>query len=967
MPNRLPYREGEWIDRNQPATFHFEGKPYEGFVGDSLSSALWGAGVRVLGRSFKYHRPRGVYTLTGYDVNCLVEDGQRTNLRGDILPLTSGLDVRSVNTQGGLDRDRLKVIDRFGSFMPVGFYYKAFHTPRRLFSFYENQMRKIAGLGKINPQARPVATPKDYAFCDLLVIGGGPSGLAAATTGAEAGLKVLLVDEQPHLGGSLLTQHTHAQESTEELKKLLAKVDALENLQVRCKTQVAGHYADQWVALVDERRLTKLRTKSSIFATGCIEQPAVFQNNDLPGVMLGTAAQRLIYLYRVAPCKQAVILTANTEGYRLALDCIEAGVTVVAVVDLRHDGEASVLDKEVAAAGVEIFRGHTIYEAIAGSAGRKVNGAILCPLDGEGNPDRMGHLRLGCDGIMMSVGWTPNAGVAYQAGVRFKYDHSVEQLIPHDLPEGVFVAGRSAGLFDLQDQICSGHRAGLQAARQLGVYGGEIPNVPVHNGPPPSHSYPIFPHKGKKNFVDLDEDLHLIDFKNAHQEGYDNIELLKRYSTVGMGPTQGKLSNTNAVRILARLNQSTINQTGTTVSRPFHHPVSIENLAGRRFHPHRQTPFEAIHRKLCAEMMHAGAWFRPEYYRSGNSSREDCIVQEARQVRHSVGVIDVSTLGKIEIFGPDAGRFLEHIYTGRFTDQSIGRLRYAVGCDELGVIIEDGVVARMEEDRFYVTATSGGAAAFYRDLQRWAMILRMDVQLINLTGHLAAINVAGPQSRTVLEKLTDLPLSPTAFAYLDVHQSQVAEVDALLMRVGFVGELGFEIHMPASHAVHVWKRLMDAGAAQGIRPFGVEAQRLLRLEKGHLIVGQDTDALTHPYEVGLDWAVNLEKPFFVGSRSLEILRKQPLERTLVGLVLSQSQGVEECHLILEGSDMIGRITSVAHRTTMGEPIALAFLRPDRATVGTEVTICGSGGKRITAHVVPLPFYDSAGDRQKLDS
>ena len=967
MSDRLPYREGEWIDRDQPVTFHFEGKPYEGFMGDSLSSALWGAGTRVLGRSFKYHRPRGVYSLTGYDVNCLVEDGKRTNLRGDTLSIVSDLAVRSVNTQGGLDRDRLKIIDRFGSFMPVGFYYKAFHTPRRLFSIYENQMRKIAGLGKINPQAEPVATPKDYAFCDLLVVGGGPSGLAAAIAGAEAGLEVLLVDEQPHLGGSLLTQHAHSPAAGEQLQNLVTQANALENLQVRSNTQVAGHYADQWVALVDKQRLTKLRTKSTVFATGCIEQPAVFQNNDLPGVMLGTAAQRLIYLYRVPPCQKAVILTANTEGYRLALDFIQAGVTVVAVVDLRHDGEQSALEEEVTAAGIEIFRGHTIYEAVAGSLGTKVNAAILCPLDGEGKPDRMGHLRLGCDGIMMSVGWAPNAGVAYQAGVRFAQDDSLEQLIPAQIPDEVFVAGRAAGLFDLQDQVASGHRAGLQAAAHLGVFQGNIPDATRHHGPPPSHPYPIFPHKGKKNFVDLDEDLHLVDFKNAHQEGYDNIELLKRYSTVGMGPTQGKLSNTNAVRILARLNQATINETGTTVARPFHHPVSLENLAGRRFHPHRQTPLEAIHREHHAEMMHAGAWFRPEYYHNDNSSREDCIVQEARQVRHSVGVIDVSTLGKLQISGTDAGRFLEHIYTGRFTDQPIGRLRYAVGCDELGVIIEDGVVARTGEESFYITATSSGAAAFYRDLQRWAMILHMDVELINATGHLAAMNVAGPQSRMVLEKLTDLSLSQNDFRYLDVHRGEVAGVDALLMRVGFVGELGFEIHVPTTHAVCVWKALMDSGAAHGIQPFGVEAQRLLRLEKGHLIVGQDTDALTHPYEVGLDWAVKSEKPFFVGSRSLEILRKQPIERTLVGLVLSQSHGIEECHLILEGNEMIGRITSVAPRTTIGESIALAFLRPDRAAVGTEVHICGAGGKRIAARVVALPFYDAAGERQKLES
>ncbi|MDG2207089.1 MAG: 2Fe-2S iron-sulfur cluster-binding protein [Pirellulales bacterium] len=965
MAERLPYREGEWIDRTQPVTFHFEGVAYEGFQGDSLSSALWGAGLRVLGRSFKYHRPRGLYSLAGHDVNLLVEDGERTNLRGDFLPIADGLDVRAVNTAGGLKRDRLQMIDRFGSLMPVGFYYKAFHTPRSLFPFYENQMRKIAGLGKINPEALCRPSPKDYAFCDLLVTGAGPSGLAAAIAAAEAGLRVVLAEEQPQAGGSLQTQHARAPQTAEQVQQLIRRASELENLELRCCTQVAGYYSDHWAALVDERRLTKLRTRAAVFASGCIEQPAVFQNNDLPGVMLGSAAQRLIYLYRVAPCQRAVILTANAEGYRLALDFVEAGIPVVALVDLRHDGESSEWGRLVEESDIEIFRGHTVHEAQPGPSGHSVRGVVLCPLDGDGHPDAIGHLKLDCDGVIMSVGWAPNVDVAYQAGVRFTYSDQVGQLVPKECPPGVFLAGRAAGIFDLENQMDSGRRAGLQAAALLDSYDGVIPPAPIHRGPPPSHAFPIFPHKGKKNFVDLDEDLHLVDFKNAHHEGFDNIELIKRYTTVGMGPTQGKLANTNAIRILARLNGKTINETGTTVSRPFHHPVSLEKLAGRRFHPQRRTPLHTLHQELGAEMIHAGAWLRAEYYRDGASARADCILHEARQVRHSVGLIDVSTLGKLQISGPDAARFLETIYTGNFSDQPIGRLQYAVGCDELGVIIEDGVVARVGEEHFYVTATSSGVAAFYRDLKRWALLLRMRVELINATGHLAAVNLAGPQARKVLTKLTDLSLAPEDFRYLDVHRGCVAGLDALVMRIGFVGELGFEIHVPTSGAQHLWRTLMEAGAAQGIRPFGVEAQRLLRLEKGHLIVGQDTDALTHPYEVGLDWAVKEEKPYFVGARSLQILRKQPRERTLIGLVLSQDHGVEECHLIVEGERMLGRITSVAHRTTLGMPIALAFVHPDRAREGTELQICGTGGVPISARVVPLPFYDPDGLRQKL--
>jgi sarcosine oxidase subunit alpha len=968
MSDRLPEREGEWIDRKRPVAFRFEGESFEGFAGDVLSSALWASGVRLLGRSFKYHRPRGIYSLAGHDVNLLVEDGKRTNLRGDFLTIEPGLDVRSVNTRGGVKHDRLRIIDRFGRWMPVGFYYKAFHTPRRLFPFYENQMRKIAGLGKIDPQGTRRQSPKDYAFCDLLVAGAGPAGLSAAIAAAEQGLDVLLVEEQPRVGGSGLFQHARDGSATGDLRALLEKAAGLEKLKIRTGTQVAGCYADHWIALVDDVRLTKLRARSAVFATGCIEQPAVFQNNDLPGVMLGSAAQRLIYLYRVRPCKRAVILAAGSEGYRLALDLADAGVEVAALADLRHAGEPGQLHSLAAAAGIEILRGHGIYEAVVGRNRASVAAAVLCPLDEHGAAESIGRVKLACDGVLMSVGWTPNAGIAYQAGVRFRYDQRVEQLVPDSQPEGTFVAGRAAGIFDFSAQIASGRRAGLAAAAHLGCYTGEIPAAVGPSGPPPSHPYPIIPHAGKKNFVDLDEDLHLIDFQNAHQEGFDSIELIKRYTTVGMGPTQGKLANTNAVRILARLNGATINETGTTVSRPFHHPVSLEKLAGRRFHPLRRTPLHGQHLKLKASMVHAGSWLRPECYQNAGSSREDCIFQEAQNVRHGVGLIDVSTLGKLQISGPDAGRFLDRIYTGKFVDQKVGRLRYAVGCDEMGIIIEDGIVARTGKNNYYVTATSSGAAAFYRDLQRWAMIFEMDVQLVNATGQLGAINLAGPKSREVLARLTDLSLAADDFPYLGVRQGSVAGAEATLMRVGFVGELGYEIHLPAGAACHVWQSLMEAGREFEIEPFGVEAQRLLRLEKGHLIVGQDTDALTNPFEADLGWMIKTEKPFFIGSRSLQILAARPLERRLVGLALPAETTVplpEECHLIIEDGEIVGRITSVAHRTTLGQPLALAFVRPEMATAGIEVTICVAEGQLLTANVVPLPFYDPENSRQKL--
>ena len=966
MDRRLTPRKGEWIDRNQPVEFRFEGSTYRGFAGDVLSSALWANDLRLLGRSFKYHRPRGIYSLAGHDANVIVEDCTRTNMRGDTLAVAAGLDVYSVNTFGGLERDRLRFVERFAKFLPVGFYYKAFHTPRRLFPFYEKQMRKVAGLGRINSTIQRTNSPKDYAFCDLLVVGAGPAGMAGAIAAAEQGIDVLIVDEQQRPGGSLTWQWADTANARQHLEGLLEQLAAFDNIHLRCGMQAAGWYGDHWVALVDDAHLTKLRAKAMLVAAGCFEQPAVFQNNDLPGVMLGSAAQRLIQLYAVKPFDRAIVLVANSDGYRVALDLLDAGVDVAAVVDLRHDGEATAVAQRVDDAGIKVHRGYCVYEAVPATGKKRIRGATICPLDQDGIPRTDALTRIDCDGIAMSVGWTPNGGLIYQAGGRFTHAAHVEQLIPQPLPPGTFAAGRVNGVFDLESQIDDGYRAGLAAATHLGGFAGEVPPSPRHHAAPPSHLYPIIAHKDKKNFVDLDEDLHLTDFENAHQEGYDNIELMKRFSTVGMGPSQGKLSNINTVRILARRNGATINQTGTTTSRPFHQPVAIGHLAGRSFHPQRRTPMDHWHLRTNAEMVHAGAWLRPEYYRIDGETRDDSILQEATNVRNNVGLIDVSTLGKLQISGPDSVEFLELVYTGRFAKQQVGRLRYALACDETGVIIDDGVIGRFAEDRFYVTATSSGAAAQYREMQRWAQIWEMDVTLVNATGHLAAMNIAGPRCRDVLQELTSHDLSAAAFPYLALGEAIVAEVPAKLLRVGFVGELGYEIHVPASQAMHVWGALMQEGERFGIRPFGVEAQRLLRLEKGHLIVGQDTDALTSPFEADVAWAIGKNKTFFVGSRSLEILRQKRLTRRLVGLTFSAGQAgamPEECNLIIAAGELAGRITSIAPRSTLGYPIAMALLRPDLAEVSTTVKIRIDDGKIIEAVVASMPFYDPDNTRQ----
>ncbi|MCH2131107.1 MAG: 2Fe-2S iron-sulfur cluster-binding protein [Pirellulaceae bacterium] len=970
MTNRLPPQPGEWIDRQEVIDFHFEGQLYHGHAGDTLATALWSHDVRTVARSFKYHRPRGIYSLANHDANFIVEDETQTNLRGDVLPLSPGLDVRAVNTRGGVIRDKLRITESFSRLLPVGFYYKAFHTPRRLFPFYERQMRQVAGLGKVKPNRTTRSTPKDYAFCDTLVVGAGPAGLSAAVAAADAGSQVVLVDELPRLGGSLAWQWTQDNEAQAQYQALLRQVADHSRIQVRTSTQAAGWYTDHWVALVDQQRLTKLRAKSLVVASGCYEQPAVFQNNDLPGIMLGSAAQRLVHLYAVRPCAAAAVLVANEEGYRVACDMIAAGVTVNAVIDLRPDGvpptTAQLPDS------VPWLSGHTIVAAVASGRNGKspISGVQIAPLSTTGTWSSDQTQFIACDGVLVSVGWAPCGDILYQTGTKFSYNDTLEQLVPASLAPGVFAAGRVRGVFDWRDQIADGQHAGQAAAASLNMLSADpAPSIP-NSQSAHSHPYPIVSHPKKKNFVDFDEDLHLSDFAHSHQEGYDNIELLKRYSTVGMGPSQGKLSNMNAVRILARLNDKSVNETGTTTSRPFHHPVSIEVLAGRRFHPERRTPLHHWHVDNQAALVHVGGgWLRPEYYRKTTQTREQSILDEALHVRHQAGLIDLGTLTKIHVGGPDCVEFLHRIYTGSFRRQRVDTLRYGLACDETGVIIDDGIVARLADRQFYLSATTTGGGSFFREMQRWAILWNLQVELVNLTGQYTAMNLAGPQCREVLSGLTNGDVSSEALPFSGVRQMHVAGIPARVLRVGFIGELGYEIHVPAAHGQTVWNALMDSGQSVDLRPFGVEAQRLLRLEKGHLIVGQDTDALTTPREVNLDALIHAKKPFFVGKRSLQINDRKPLTRKLVGFQFSpqfQGQLPLECNLVVdEEGEIAGRITSIAHHSTLGMPLGLAFVTPQLAKPGTSLNIRTDDGRLAPCQVTTTPFYDPQGERQQL--
>ncbi len=962
---RLPPVSGEWIDRSKTISFTFEGKTYSGHQGDSITSALWAADTKVLGRSFKYHRARGVLSMANHDVNAMMQWGGQPNVRADVTPLASGMNLTAVNTFGGLKSDRASLLGAFSRFMPVGFYYKSFHT-KRLFPMWERMFRTLTGLGKVDFSTPRLRTPKQYGFCDVLVIGAGPSGLAAALAAAALGADVVIVDENARAGGSSGYVRCADAEHAEMHTFQLSLVQTNPRIRLLTGTYAAGYYTDHWIPLVSADVLTKMRAKSVVVATGAYEQPAVFRNNDLPGIMLASAAQRLIYRYAVQPMQRVVVLTANADGYRAALDLAENGVEVAAVVDLRPVTCLEQAETQVNKKGIRILKGHCIVEAVPGKQEKSVAGAVVARLSQSGEAESGNRETIACDGIAISVGWAPTANLLYQAGTRMRYEKSLEQFVPDVLPAGIFACGRVNGVHTLMARQNDGQRAGSAAAAHAG-FGNALAIQVRPEAECPTHPWPIVSHASGKNFVDFDEDLQLIDFHNAVQEGFDNIELLKRFSTVGMGPSQGKHSNMIALRILARLTGKEPQQVGTTTARPFFHPVPMSLLGGRGFTPERRTPLHAKHDALGACWMPAGVWQRPEYYRVEGQNRLECIRGEVAAVHNGIGIIDVGTLGKLEVIGPQAAEFLDRVYISRYANLKVGMTRYAVMCDESGVIIDDGVVGRLAEDHFYFTTTTSGAATIYRELSRLNTMWKLDCGIVNHTGAFAAVNLAGPKSREVLATLTDADLSTGAFPYLALREAKVARIPARLMRVGFVGEWGYEIHVPANQGVALWDALMAAGKQFGIRPFGVEAQRLLRLEKGHIIISQDTDGLTSPLEVNLEWALKMDKPFFVGQRSLKIIAAKQRKQQLVGFeLLANFSGTAplECHLVIHEGEISGRVTSISYSPTVGRYIGMAFVVPELAAQGTQIAIRITDGSEVSATVVRTPFYDPENLKQK---
>jgi sarcosine oxidase subunit alpha len=944
---RLPAQPGEVIDRSVAVDFTWNGRPVRGHAGDTIVSALAAAGVRVFSRSMKYHRPRGVLAASYHDPGCMVQVGDEPNVRGAHRLVSAGMTVTSQNTWPSLRFDVRAVNQLAAPFLTAGFYYKTFMRPRFAWPVYEGVLRKFVNGGRVSPGTLPGQPAKRHAHPDVLVAGGGPGGMSAAVAAARAGASVLLVEEEHQLGGHL---RWGSEADLAALAELAGQVAAEPGIEVLTDAVVLGRYDGNWVAVLDRRgggaeaeRLVKARAKTLVVAPGLIERPYVFAGNDLPGVMLSTAVRRLINLYAVKPGERAVVLTANAAGDAAIADLERAGVQVTRVEDARRGGDI------IAAGG----RGGLRTVRVA---------------DGS---------RIRCDLLVIAAGWTAPTALLTMSGDRPVYEPRAARFLPDGsrLPPDVLVTGGIAGDGSLEE--LTGHAAavGTEAARRAaGIGRGWLLATPHRGNVPPAADekacvtlpvLPVDPHPelfaGRTNgFVDFSEDVTAKDLRSAVAEGFDSPELAKRFTTATMGPLQGKLEVANTVAIVAAATGASIAGTGSTTWRPPYTPVSLAALAGPAFEPVRYSPMQPWHEAHGAVPLVAGAWIRPDHY--GDPAAE------ARNVRARVGLIDVTPIGKLDLRGPDVARLLNLLYVNKWSKLEIGRVRYGVMCAEDGVVLDDGVTGRLGEQHYLMSTTSSGAAAIWEWVENWLQTEHPDwaVHVTPVTTAYASMNVAGPQARRLMERVTeDVDLSNEAFPYMHVRTGRIAGVGGcVLWRIGFTGELSYELHVPAGYGLHAWETLLAAGAGLGVAAFGVEAQRILRLEKGHFIVGQDTDGLTRGFSAGLDRAIKLDKDDFAGKPELAWQLAEGAGTRLVGLQPVDGTVVpEECSLIMAGDHIAGRITSSRMSPALGRSVCLAQVQAELAAPGTEVTVRLVDGRLVRALIMPQHAHvDPGGER-----
>ena len=983
------------INRNKLIKFKFNGKNYSGYEGDTLASALLANGIHLIGRSFKYHRPRGFFGAGVDEPNAKLQvkiNGySEPNINATEIELVEGLSASSQNCWPSVNFDIGAINNFLNKFFPAGFYYKTFMWPKSFwYRVYEPFIRKAAGLGVASLEKDNERYDHKYEYCDLLVTGSGPAGLSSAYAAAKNGAKVILAEDKPRFGGSLLTDNVTIDNLSgkEWANKIISELKAMPNVIVKNRSQVFGYYDHNMMVMFEKtgdhlekkskftprQRLWYIRAKEVLLSTGSIERPIVFGNNDTPGVFLSAAAKEYMKVYGVLIGKRPVIFTNNDSAYETAIEFKKNGVNPI-ILDTREDKNSELID-EARNLDIDIKFSYAVINA---NGYKKVKSATIGKLNK--NKDSFENIEtINCDCICVSGFWTPTVHLASQSGNKLKFSEKIDAFIPDKSKQKEHSIGASNGSFTLKETIESGFKLGSEVSKNITKKDEQV-QIPKSNEPKySSHDKfwcsPLPKGKNYKRFVDFQNDVAVSDIEVALREGYRSIEHVKRYTTLGMATDQGRTSNLNGLQLVANVEKKIVPQVGHTTFRPPFTPVTIGTLVGREigkeYMPTRKTPMHSWHEKNNAVWVDAGAWKRPRYYKRGNENLFEASKREAKNVREHVGICDVTTLGKIDIKGPDAAEFLNRVYTNAWLKLPVGKARYGVMLREDGIVMDDGTTTRISENHYHMTTTTAQAANVLSHLEYYLQIVwpELNVNVVSTTEQWAGAALAGPKSRDVLSKLfPDLDVTNEGLPFMGYTEGKLFGIDAKIFRISFSGELAYEINVKSDNGLFMWEKIIEIGKEFNMQPYGTEALSTLRIEMGH-VAGPELDGRTIPYDVSLDGMVSKKKDF-IGKRSLQ---KEAFTRDdrqkIVGLVpLDKKSSIPEGSHLVENKNAkypipkLGHVSSSCWSVENNNPFSLAIIKDGKNMIGKKLfAVSPLKNTSIEVEVISSHYVDHEGKR-----
>ena len=998
MSKNLRINNKQFVDETRKLSFIFNGKKLYGYKGDTLASALLSNDIHLVGRSFKYHRPRGIMTSGSEEPNAILQIGNDDaltdpNVRATEIELYDGLICNSQNCWPSVKFDIGGINNFLSPLLPAGFYYKTFMWPASFWEKYEYFIRKSAGLGKSPTKQDPDMYDHRYMHCDILIVGGGVSGLIAAKIASDDNKKVLLLEDKELLGGSLIYDDSDIskidnQKSSEWLKKLIDNIKKNKNITIKTRTSLAAYHNYNFLLArqnltdhlsVNDRnnkirqRLYKIRAKKVIISTGAIERPQVFHNNDRPGIMLASAVKKYIDYYGVRCGLENVIFTNNDSAYETALSLHKSGTKLNAIIDIR-DNSSSEIVNQVKNLGIQIYWNHTVVDT---KGYKRINKVTVMKLNDKGNDVIGKKIDLNCDCLAISGGWTPMVHLFTQSGGKLRFDNKDNIFVPDKTNLDQLSIGSAKGDFELDDVLKNSIK---DTKKFLNIENSNFDKIDVKCSKEkekkniwllPSDR----PLSKTKPFLDYQNDSTAKDIKLALREGFKSIEHVKRYTTTGMGTDQGKLANMHALGIVADTTNTNMGDLGTTTFRPPYTPLTFGTIVGRNvgqfFDIFRKTPMHEWHVENNAKFENVGQWKRAWYYPKDGETMHDAVQRESKAARESSGILDASTLGKIDIQGTDANEFLNRVYTNAWSKLQIGKCRYGLMLNEDGMVYDDGVTTRLGENHYLMTTTTGGAANVMSKLEDYLQTEwpELDVFLTSVTDHYATASVCGPNAKKIINKIfKDLDLSDESFPHMSFKEVKLGNINCRIMRISFTGELSYEINVEASYGKYIWEKCIEAGKEFNITPYGTETMHLLRAEKGFIIVGQDTDGTMTPVDLQMDWIISKKKYDFIGKRSLyrsDTVRED--RKQLVGLLTDDPNEIlEEGAQIVKDENkkpvnMLGHVTSSYFSPTLKKSIALAVLKEGKKLKGQKLLV-PMIDKTIKVTVSDTIFLDKENER-----